>query len=114
MTCLHCHRVRFIEGRGLCRMCHHKPEVRCLYAKKTTHTYGHRGLGDDDSPGPLPDEVTGERPGTEEKILAMQARAARSESLFHYGDNDQPPEPRTPNRVADPDYSPCVYRVSEV
>jgi hypothetical protein len=68
----------------LCWSCYYTPGVREKYPSTSKHARRYpetfRGKR------PLPAEPTQARPGTEAKILVMQARAERGDQLHHPAD----------------------------
>ncbi len=84
-TCRHCHARPISEARGLCHGCYGVLEIRNLYPT-STGCYCRRPLAHGNESLPLADAPTAERPGSEEKIDVMQARAAAGRAVFHPGD----------------------------
>lgn len=78
--CRHCKKAPITRGRGLCWVCGRTPEIRALYAPVSK--YGRQSV-DRGGARPLPAHPTDARPGSEEKIRVMEARAARGEQLHH-------------------------------
>lgn len=73
--CVHCG-VMGTRPRGLCWRCHNQPEIRKLY-RSTTDS------GVPDVGGSRLGEPIDALPGTEEKIRALEERAANGLALFH-------------------------------
>lgn len=81
--CRHCQARPAGRARKLCWTCHTDLAVRDMYPLTIRVNTSHVGLGAD---GRLPDEPTSARPGTEAKIVAMQARAELGQCLHHPAD----------------------------
>lgn len=79
--CRHCNAKFSIRPRGLCWVCYYKAGVRDLYPP--TSKFARRGVGNFCGNRPLPETHTCAAPGSEEKILILMERAAKSQSLFH-------------------------------
>lgn len=83
-VCRHCGIKKANRPRGLCWRCYHAPGVRRKYpsgAKNAGKTSGWESRRHAHAK-----QSTVARPGTEEKILILQARATRGEYLFHPDD----------------------------
>jgi hypothetical protein len=88
MNCRHCSTRKATKARGLCPRCYYAPGVREQYPVSTSKYARRSPRADDDTakPADAPSGPTGAIQGSEEKILEMQRRAARRESLHHPGD----------------------------
>ena len=82
--CRHCGRSFVCRPRGLCWACYHIPGVRELYP--STSKYAARGVRDFNGKAKLPDDPTPALPGTEEKVQALEERAAKGTALWHPAD----------------------------
>lgn len=94
-VCSHCRRKKVNRPRGLCWGCYHTPGVRGLYVSDSI--YARLGVGLGQGRRPPPAEPTDARPGSDEKIAVMAARAAREELLHH--DDDAKGWERTLNHL---------------
>ncbi len=80
--CRHCKERLQTRPRGLCLHCFRHLPTRNLYPPKSK--FAQRGPGADKNYRTRkPRRPTKEIPGTEEKMLVMEKRLARGESLFH-------------------------------
>ena len=87
-ACRHCGRVGRPRARRLCYGCYEAPRVRAMYPPVFTTRTGAvfdmaAAVPDYNGASELPDPDPGLVPGTEAKIAAMEARAAKGQSLFH-------------------------------
>jgi hypothetical protein len=86
VPCRHCNQSRQVYGRGLCRWCWSKADVKVLYDKmpggRSSHTLFKHQYRDP----PLDDQPTEALPGTPEKLAVMHDRARRGKQIFHPGD----------------------------
>ena len=78
-VCRHCHRAPVSRGRGLCWGCGRDPAVLTQYPPVSK--YGVRGVGT--GGGGNPRTPTAALPGSEEKLAALEERAASGQGLFH-------------------------------
>lgn len=87
--CRHCGRKigRRAPRRGLCYRCHRNREIRLGYSPVSK--FGKRGVGTLNESRPA-EEPTETLPGTEERILALQARAEAQQELKHPLDAQRP------------------------
>lgn len=84
--CIHCHKRLITRPRQLCRGCYYSPGLRERYPPKIVNTDS-RGSGIANKRTlPLPPEPTQTRPGSEERILVLQDRAAKGFQLWHPDD----------------------------
>lgn len=83
--CRHCQRHRVNRPRGLCWSCYYLPSVRDLYP--STSKYTRCGVLDRNGNTPQPSESTKEPAGSLEKVVVLEGRAARGESLWHPDDS---------------------------
>jgi hypothetical protein len=83
--------------RELCWHCFRQPGVRDRFP--STSKYGRRGPNPGMAAGRPPAEPTPATPGTPEKLIALAARVARGESLWHPLDPTFP----LPNRAPTPE-----------
>ncbi|HWG69673.1 MAG TPA: hypothetical protein VN692_09690 [Steroidobacteraceae bacterium] len=90
--CLHCHTFKRTRPRGLCRRCHTDKSIRKQYAPTSPH--GRRMKVYPPGPRPKPRSPTSARPGSEDKILALQARVSRGLDPHHPRDAPMDPELR--------------------
>jgi hypothetical protein len=81
IVCEHCKKNRYPFGRGLCKACYrnHRDEYPRLYEARWEYSDIHGEV-------PLADCPTAALPGTEAKILVMQARMEKRVALFHPSD----------------------------
>lgn len=88
MMCLHCRKRSARERpRGLCCFCYGDPFIRAAYPFGGNQNFGRKGVGSDIGGGyAQPAEASEALPGTEDKMLEMQRRAAQGVSLFHQRD----------------------------
>lgn len=89
-ACRHCRVGVGNRPRRLCWRCYESPDIRMRYASESK--FGAWG----DKPRlrgscASPASPTKAPPGTRERLLALQERAARGESLFHPDDEFRPP-----------------------
>ncbi len=82
--CRHCEMVRCLRPRGLCWTCYYMPGVRELHP--STSKFAQQGVGIGFGKDQLPANPTDARPGTEEKIKVLEARAEAKTSLWHPND----------------------------
>lgn len=84
-VCRHCRRGNVNRPRGLCWPCYYTPAVSALYP--STSKYARRGVGyGHRANAPLPAAPTSARPGTPEKLAALEDRARAGEQLHHPDD----------------------------
>jgi hypothetical protein len=84
MVCRHCGRKEAGRPRGLCWTCYQDPHIRERYS--STSKFGRRGVLDFYGSGGLPAAPTGAQPGSLEKVVVLQQRASRRETLWHPDD----------------------------
>lgn len=77
--CVNCKYRNSSRSRGLCWRCFYSPGVKETYPVDAI--YGRRGVGLE-STGPA-ETPTDTRPGTEERIRVLEARAAKGQDLEH-------------------------------
>jgi hypothetical protein len=87
MLCKHCKLAFGDRPRGLCRECYYNLGIRdCYPVILNPHTRRGSGLplenGDADH-RPIPAQPTNAKPGSYDKILVLQERAAKGQQLFH-------------------------------
>src|SRR5262245_23422506 len=84
--CRHCGIYKRGRCRGLCYYCYRDPAIRALYPSSHSKHARH-GLGTRIGGGyTLPAAPTCARPGSDEKIAILSARAAANTALFHPAD----------------------------
>ena len=83
--CRHCNRTVARRPRGLCSHCYNT--VRDLYPSASK--FSRRGV---DAATRPPDAPTDARPGTPEKVAALERRAALGQHLWHDNDATEPPD----------------------
>lgn len=88
--CRHCHRVLTCQSRGLCYKCWNNPGVRDSYPYQSK--YAVKGLGTDITGIRRYPTPTQARPGTQEKVLVLQARVMAGEHLWHPEDAGDAPD----------------------
>jgi hypothetical protein len=76
-VCQHCGRQASGCAGGLCLECHADKKVRAMYRRRTGVRVRFARVHS------LPAEPTAARPGSEEKLRILAARADRREQLFH-------------------------------
>lgn len=81
MLCIHCHILKANRSRGLCPKCYYDLDIRHSYPYLTDSC--NRGVGADNPIGELSAYPTEALPGTEEKVVVMEARAKLGQSLWH-------------------------------
>jgi hypothetical protein len=89
-TCRHCNFRSANRSRGLCYTCFYVPGVKDMYP--STSKYARRGVTTGGSCAPL--VPTTAPPGTPEKLLVMEHRAAQGQAIFHPFDAREPGDPR--------------------
>lgn len=86
-ACRHCGHKPAGRPRGLCWTCFYTPEIRERYPSESRYApaqaTGKEAPPDVTGSRPLPKCPVTAWPGSEEKILALQARALAGESLWH-------------------------------
>ena len=76
--CRHCGLRNINRPRGLCWPCFKIPRIRDLYP--STSIYARRGQANRRGPAPYPTRAA---PGSPEKLLVMEKRAAKGYDLHH-------------------------------
>lgn len=79
-TCRNCGHPKVNRPRGLCYRCFYAPGVREMYP--ITSKFARRGVANFHHAAAATDPVAA-RPGTEEKIEALERRAELGQELFH-------------------------------
>lgn len=106
IKCRHCQKRKAIRPRGLCWGCYYRPGVRDLYP--STSKFARKGVGQRNSRWGK-DAPTEADPGSEEKLLTLERRAAQGLGLFQEGDSLKINEPDVSRgRISD-----VVYRSTE-
>lgn len=81
MTCRNCGRDARIRSRGLCRTCYEAPGVRDRFQGVTIFSV--RGHGLQNVGHRMPQEPVAALPGSAEKMVELERRAAAGYCLFH-------------------------------
>lgn len=87
--CRHCGGETSLRKRGLCRPCYYDPAIRAQYSVSRFYcnAFGaHRGAGQGNPAGVLPDQPTKFPPGSPGKEAVLMERASKGLCLFHPDD----------------------------